>query len=146
MILGANMADKESDTIDLQIAELRKLKSERQWQDYLKNQRPAVKKLVGKCYKYRNSYSQGERWWLYRKILRYVEGDQVDYLIGEKFQTTINGSSNWETDVIISGATVRMGLTEGYIEISEVEYQKARVAFMTEMATLERCAEKLLED
>ena len=27
------------------------------------------KKLVGKCFKFRNSYGSGEKWWLYSKIV-----------------------------------------------------------------------------
>jgi hypothetical protein len=30
---------------------------------------PALQKLIGKCYKYRNSYGSGERWWLYKKVV-----------------------------------------------------------------------------
>ncbi len=33
------------------------------------------KKLIGKCFKYRNSYGQDEKWWLYYKVLDHVKDD-----------------------------------------------------------------------
>lgn len=32
---------------------------------------PKIKKLIGKCFKYRNSYGQGEDWWMYIKVVDY---------------------------------------------------------------------------
>jgi hypothetical protein len=30
---------------------------------------PELEKLIGRCFKYHNSYGSGEKWWLYRKIV-----------------------------------------------------------------------------
>ena len=38
---------------------------------------PAVKKLIGQCFKYRNSYGSGRKdWWLYSKVLGYNPRNQ----------------------------------------------------------------------
>lgn len=139
-----------SDTIDDQIAVLRKKKSDQEWADYEKNERPKLPEMVGKCYKYRNSYGgDSSDWWLYKKITRFVKGDGVDFLLTEQFQITSNGRSTWETGSIICGPVMsrygHIGLGDGYSEISENDYQKARVKFMTEMATFEYLTEKSLE-
>lgn len=34
-------------------------------------------KLIGKCFKYRNSYSSGEKWWLYTKVIGVTDYDRV---------------------------------------------------------------------
>ena len=33
------------------------------------------KVLLGKCFKYRNSYGSGEKWWLYRKVVSVGDWD-----------------------------------------------------------------------
>jgi hypothetical protein len=40
--------------------------------------RPAFAALVGKCFKFRNSYGSGEKWWLYVRILR-LHKDSLTY-------------------------------------------------------------------
>ena len=36
--------------------------------------------LVGKCFKFRNSYGSGERWWLYSRVVG-VAGSYFKYLV-----------------------------------------------------------------
>ncbi len=43
--------------------------------------------LIGKCFKYRNSYSEGQKWWLYQRVVS-VKGGMVN-IFG--FETDIRG-------------------------------------------------------
>jgi hypothetical protein len=138
-------------SIDEQIAVLRKEKNDQEWAEYEKNERPKLPDMVGRCYKYRNSHgSSSPDWWFYKKITRFVKGDGVDFLLTEQFEIMSNGYSRWENGSIICGPSMSryglIGLNDGYILIDEVEYQKARVKFMTEMATFEYLTKKSLED
>lgn len=83
-------------------------------------------KLIGKCYKFRNSYSQSEKWWLYIKIVG-IEKDGD--LIIHKFQKDNYGRIEIESETTWSDF-------EGdndYIPISEKEYKKATDLLLQEM-------------
>ncbi len=46
------------------------------------------KGLVGKCFKYLNSYGSSEKWWLYTKVLRL---DDEGYPVAWRFQIDCHG-------------------------------------------------------
>lgn len=74
-----------------------------------------AKKLVGKCFKFRNSYSSDKPWWLYIKIVGFTESGN---LICFEFQTNCYGKAEVETTTMFGN------LHEGYIEIKESEFYK----------------------
>lgn len=67
-------------------------------------------KLVGRCYKYRNSYGSGEKWWLYAKVT--AAGDIQP--LATTFEQTANGSIEIRREWGIS-------LHHGWEEISMAE-------------------------
>lgn len=79
----------------------------------------AAAKLVGKCFKYHNSYSVDEKWWLYLKVV----GCDGHKLIVEKFQTTSRGNSMIERDFQFLFGDAHLG--DWYIPISDEEFDKA---------------------
>lgn len=135
-----------SNTIDEQIAALRQKKQEAQWDEYVEKFRPKYKALVNTFYKYYNSYG-GDRpqWWLYKALTRFIEGDHVDYLIGEQFETSSSGNSEWKTTELILGGGYQQSLTDGWVEIDELEFLEARGAFTTEMTTHKQHIKELLK-
>lgn len=54
-------------------------------QEVLKAQRDLIKrkKLLGKCFRYRNSYGFGSKWWLYGKVT-HIDKDGFRMLTAEK--------------------------------------------------------------
>jgi hypothetical protein len=79
----------------------------------------ANEKLIGKCYRYRNSYGSGDKWWLYK----IVTGIGDYWPIGTSFQKTSNGTLE------IREKETMPGLPESYEEISRDEYNKQWRAF-----------------
>ena len=74
-------------------------------------------KLIGKCYKFHNSYSHNEKKrWLYMQI---VGIDKEGDLITNTFQEDNNGRISIESDIMWSQPD------SDYIPISEKEYKKA---------------------
>ena len=75
--------------------------------------------LIGKCYKYRNSYSLPEEpddyWWVYTLIVG-AEGSSLKVF---RFQTDRNGTIEIETDLDLPA------LTESYQEIGRTEFLQA---------------------
>lgn len=132
--------------VDSKIAALRKQRQDLEWDDYVQNWRPKYQAMVGKCYKYQNSYSPEEKWWLYKRLNKWVEGDGCDFIVCEKFQIRTS-NADWNQDVIILGGSFQQDpITEGWIEITEDEYQEARAAFFSEMMTHKQQIKHLLED
>lgn len=76
--------------------------------------------MVGKCFKFRNSYScledEHERWWLYRSCV-HVDADGDPVFFG--FQTDMNG----KIEIEVPGSC--FGSVSGAEEISEDEFLKA---------------------
>lgn len=79
--------------------------------------------LVGRYFKYHNSFGSGNRWWLYFKAVR-VDGRCV---VGPKFQRDSNGRFELEPDAHV------FNNMSGYTEIKAVEYVRARAKFLTEL-------------
>lgn len=87
----------------------------------------ASKALVGKFFKYRNSYScpkPDEYWWLYTAVIGVTdEGNPRAW----NFQKDIYGKVEVEEDMF------RPSLSAGYTEISEQEFWKAYDGIMFEL-------------
>jgi hypothetical protein len=84
-------------------------------------------KLVGKCFKYSNSYGSGERWWLYAKVLR-IEPDELGHdVIVWKFEKTSDGKHQVDLNE-------RYGLFGGsWLPITEDEFGIAWHDFIAEL-------------
>jgi hypothetical protein len=90
-----------------------------------------AKGLLGRCFKFRNSFgcSHPGKWWLYVKVVK-VESDggvRVD-----KFEAASNGRFEANTGVFSMGQREVSG-ADGYIQISQREYENARAKFLNEV-------------
>lgn len=89
------------------------------WQAEAAERDKANAKLIGKCFKYRNSSGGTEKWWLYIKITAVDDGN----LRAFKFQQYSSGEINIQSnDFIYHGRS----LTEngGYIKIATKEFNR----------------------
>jgi hypothetical protein len=116
--------------------ELERLKSERQdlsnkiWEMQRKEKIARNNELIGKCYKYRNSYGSDTEWWLYSRV---VSVDEDGYMLANSFQDDGEG----RLEVRRSASFMPLG---GEIEITEVEYLEASgvvIDFAKKVATLD---------
>jgi hypothetical protein len=87
---------------------------------------PRLKKQVGKCFKYHNSYgSTYEKWWLYSKILSIDEKNmsfkciQFERTSLDKIEINLEYKSNYDG----RDAFLEMG---NWIEITPSEYNRAK--------------------
>jgi hypothetical protein len=82
------------------------------------NSKKNLKKLVGKCFKYKNSYSSPEKesdyWYLYRKVLRIA--DEHPFIVSFDFQTDKDGKISIEPEERSSTHL------PGMVEIDGVEF------------------------
>lgn len=81
-----------------------------------------AKALVGKCFRYRNSYGSGESWWYYVEVI----GSKENQLITETFQET-------PIEIEIKRRHHYFPLDADYGEISRKEFQKAKNAIIAKM-------------
>ena len=79
--------------------------------------------VVGRYFKYHNSYGSGEDWWKYLKIVS--EGEY--WPIGIAFQHTSRDSVEIETDKTVTSIG-------GWEEISQAEYENAWQGLMKQIA------------
>lgn len=87
---------------------------------------PALKKLVGTCFKYLNSYGgDREKWFLYSKIIS-IDESTMTFICVEFQKTSMNRIEieytkkySWNGETFFS----RMG---GYIKVPESEYNRAK--------------------
>lgn len=78
------------------------------------------KSLVGRCYKYHNSYSNQERWWMYLKVLT-AKGT---WLRVERIQRDCNNMITYQpNDLLHSFDGTMIG---EYIEITPKAYESAK--------------------
>ena len=91
-----------------------------------KEKEKTIRPLVGKCFKYRNSYGSDENWWLYKKILSISDRAWLNAFM---FQKTSRG--NWE----IHFNETYISLLDGYISISEEEFNQAWKECLNELST-----------
>lgn len=78
-------------------------------------------KLIGKCFKYRNSYScpngDANKWWLYVKVTKVTSRGEMNAF---QFQTDIYGKLEIEAD-----HRVPLSFSGGYMPITAGEFNKA---------------------
>ncbi len=80
-----------------------------------------AKHLIGKCYKYLNSYSGSEKWWLYVKI---ISSDKHGWFRAEKIQRDCDKKIIYEpSDLLHSFDGDMLG---SYISISPRTYENAK--------------------
>ena len=77
--------------------------------------------LIGKCFRYSNSFGSGESWWLYVKIIGAVDGN----LISRRFQTDCRGRMEVEPE----HTTFTDLLNADYEEISSKDFDTAWIDF-----------------
>lgn len=83
-----------------------------------REKRAKVLPLVGKCFKYRNSYSFGESWWLYAIVIGTTEGQKMPRAI--TFQD--DGQGQISIAYEHHGSTLTNG---GWTEIARSEFDRA---------------------
>jgi hypothetical protein len=77
------------------------------------------RKLVGKCFKYHNSYGHGEKWWLYKRILdARGHAHTFEKTSGNEFIARF-GSGSY--------------LSDNYLPITRAEFDKAWKGFRKEL-------------
>lgn len=85
----------------------------------------ASSELIGKCYKYSNSYGSGDRWWLYMRIT----GVGDHWPMGVKFEHTSSDECRISRESFIV-------VNDGYIEITTAEFIAALDAFLADAAAI----------
>lgn len=90
------------------------------------------KKLIGKCFKYRNRYSPDSAWWLYAKVIAATESDFKVL----QFQTDCYGKVNAE----ITHSYIHLG--DGHIPISTRQFNSAWKQTLARLDRMYRVANK----
>ena len=87
---------------------------------------PKAKKLIGKCFKYSNSYSgsNDSRWWLYQKILSIstVMGENSVLVKINEFQKDCRGKIDFQANTSFRDLRGQ----RGWIKISNKTYEKEK--------------------
>lgn len=85
--------------------------------------RPELRKLVGKCFRFTNSYGSGEKWPLYARILSFDE-KAMTYLAvhfqnttRQRIEIEYRHEYNFEQHA-------RFGVESGWIPVSNEEYER----------------------
>lgn len=96
-----------------------------------KEKLPEHKKLIGRCFKYRNSYGSGDKgWWLYGKVVGVSQGycgpDDV-FVAMRKIQKCTYKKISFEDKCSMGGERL-----DGWIEISESEFNKQKKKLINE--------------
>lgn len=84
-------------------------------------------RLVGKCLRYRNSYGDGESWWMYCRVLRVEDGNVITH----EFQTTCRD----EIEIKPSRRHF-FGMSDGWRLIEEAEFDDEWRALQARVAAL----------
>lgn len=88
----------------------------------------ASRKLIGRCFKYRNTYGTGDKWWLYALA---TEVDSLGRLLGLSFQHT----SHDAIEIELKSSAIGIGgvITAGWTEIKPTEFWEAAAQIKTEV-------------
>jgi hypothetical protein len=87
--------------------------------------RPALRKLVGKCFRFENSYGSGEKWPLYVRIISFDEKAmtyktvQFQNTTRQRIEIEYRQEHNFEQHA-------RFGVENGWTPLSEEEYERER--------------------
>ena len=129
---------EQIDKLNEQIRELRFRVTDMERAEADEVSRPLLRKSIGKCFIYSNSYGTGERWPLYAKIVSFDERNinfitiQFQHTSANRVEIEYEVAHNWE-----GKSHFREG--SGWTEISAAEYNRARRSAM-------KFITKLLED
>lgn len=88
----------------------------------------ATRKLVGRFFKYRNSYGTGDKWWLYAHA---TEVDSLGRILGLSFQHT--SQDIIEIELKTSAIGIGGVITAGWEEIEPSEFWEAAAQIRTEV-------------
>jgi hypothetical protein len=97
---------------------------------------PKAKKLIGKCYKYRNSYGGDQKpWWLYQKVveIKSINDENRVWLKVNTFQQDCIGDINFKKEEF-GYCDLRGG--DNYQEISSKEYEMEKNKLIDILKTL----------
>jgi len=113
------LKDKER-TINRRIQDL-------EYKEMVEDSLPALRKVVGKVYKYHNSYGgDHERWWLYVKVLSVNEKDMSFMCV--EFQRTSMARIEIVYEAEYNWRGGHKFDSMDYIEITQAEYNRAKKA------------------
>ena len=87
--------------------------------------RPKLRKLIGRCFKYLNSYGSGEKWWLYVKVVSLNESD-LSFRTVEFQHTSLKRVEIEYERVCNFGGVPRFGVDSNWVPISVAEYNRER--------------------
>jgi hypothetical protein len=97
---------------------------------------PKAKKLIGKCYKYLNSYGGDQKpWWLYQKVveIKSINDENKVWLKVNTFQKDCTGDINFKKEEF-GYRDLRDG--DDYQEISSKEYEMEKNKLIDILKTL----------
>lgn len=107
-------------------------------EEYARVGRPLLKKLVGKCYKFSNTYGVGDdmrRWPLYARIVGFDEKDMsfesVEFQLTTRNNIEIRFRKRDNFD-----CRSHYSLSTGWVEISLKEYDRARRTLLRRVEAL----------
>ena len=109
--------------------QLRKIASEaaaKAWAAEAKERDAANRAVIGKTFKFSNSYGSGSRWWLYTRVTDVKDGNIVAF----QFETDSLG------EIHIKPSTIRMQISDGYLPIKKSEFDRAWKAVARKIAGL----------
>lgn len=99
-----------------------------------RKRRSASKKLVGKCFKYRNCFSlpqsDADYWWLYLRVLGV---DDYGHPVGVTFQVDKDGRAEIEPSLRLMSLGIERS---GYIEIPQTEFVAAQRSILAAVERL----------
>ena len=87
----------------------------------------ANKKLIGTYYKYHNSYSSDEYWWLFKEVI----GVNGTTLVCREYQTTSHETSEVKDEE--HPCYRESGMGYGYAKISKKEFVKGRDSVLNKL-------------
>lgn len=80
---------------------------------------PLLKQYIGKCYRYRNSYSDDKSWWMYVKVTGIKNGELIYCCVEKTANQEITIKIN-QYGLLVQDNTVN----HNYIPITPAEYNK----------------------
>lgn len=96
-------------------------------EDELKNKEvlPLLKKMLGKCFKYHNSYGGDyERWWLYAKVVA-IDEKKYNITVVEFQRTSMEKIEVQLNKKTVFNGRLFFGEDSGYYPITRSEYNSA---------------------
>ena len=84
---------------------------------------------VGDCYKFHNSYTGDNMWWLYHKVIKVM----TSLVRTESIQFTSDNTLMYQPNDLLFGFNGE--ITSGYMSISRKEYDTARARILKKVRT-----------